>query len=138
MLESVRLGGCVRLCYVSVRVIAAALLTLAATASWTSTAAADLDAEVVFHIKAQPLEGALLEFSKQANTPVAFAAKSIGALMAPGLDGKFAPSTALAVLLCNSGLAYAKVGDTVTVVPVSARGDSKACGSTTAAANTRN
>ena len=138
MSENVRSAGCVQLRYVTIRVTTAALLMLAATAPWTSARATDLDAEVVFHIKAQPLENALLEFSKQANTPVAFAAKSIGALWAPALDGKFAASTALTVLLCNSGLAYARVGDTVTVVPTSAATDPKKCGSPAAVASRRN
>ena len=87
----------------------------------------DLDAEFVFHIRAQPLDSALLEFSKQANTQVAFAAKSIGLLKTSGLDGKYRARTALAVLLCNSGLAYAQLGDTITVFPNDASNGTKSC-----------
>jgi iron complex outermembrane recepter protein len=98
----------------------------------TSACAVDLDTEVVFHIGAQPLDSALLEFSKQANTPVAFAASSIGTLRTSGLDGKYPARAALAVLLCNSGLAYSQIGDTVTVIPSSAGGISKPCDVTSA------
>jgi hypothetical protein len=79
--------------------------------------AADLDSEVMFHIPAQRLDNALLEFSKQANTPVAFAARSIGTLRTAGLMGKYPSRRALSVLLCNSGLRYLQVGETITVVP---------------------
>lgn len=89
--------------------------------------AANLDTEIVFHIGAQPLDSALLEFSKQANTPVAFAAQSIGKLSTTGLEGRYVARAALAVLLCNSGLSYTQVGDTVTVVPSGVHGDRKSC-----------
>lgn len=112
---------------------AALLLMLAGIAAVTSSVAADLDTEIVFHIGAQPLDSALLQFSKQANTPVAFAAKSIGSLRTTGLEGKFPARTALAVLLCNSGLAYTQVGDTVTVVPVGDGADPKSCAALPAA-----
>lgn len=112
---------------------AASLLMLVVIAPITSSVAADLDTEIVFHIVAQPLDSALLQFSKQANTPVAFAAKSIGSLRTTGLEGKFPVRTALAVLLCNSGLAYTQVGDTVTVVPISDGVDSKSCAALPAA-----
>jgi len=91
------------------------------------TMANDLDHEVVFHIKSQRLDSALLEFSRQANTPVAFAAKSIGSLVTSGLDGKYPARTALSALLCNSGLSYTQVGDTVTVVPISTERNVQTC-----------
>lgn len=94
------------------------LMLLAAPVFVLGAAAADLDHEVVFHIKSQRLDSALLEFSRQANTPVAFAAKSIGSLVTPGLDGKYPAREALSALLCNSGLVYTQVGDTVTVIPI--------------------
>jgi len=87
----------------------------------------DLDHEVVFHIKSQRLDSALLEFSRQANTPVAFAAKSIGSLITPGLDGKYPARSALSALLCNSGLVYTQVGDTVTVIPTSSERNVPPC-----------
>jgi hypothetical protein len=89
--------------------------------------ASNLDSEVVFHISAQPLDSALLEFSKQANTPVAFAAASIGNLRTRGVDGKLAARTALEVLLCNSGLKFTQIGDTVTVVPLGAQSIASSC-----------
>jgi iron complex outermembrane receptor protein len=109
-------------------VMARLLLAIAATAFVSSAVAADLDTEVVFHIKSQRLDSALLEFSKQANTPVAFAAKSIGSLRTPGLEGKYPARAALSALLCNSGLIYTQVGDTVTVVPISVERNVQPCG----------
>ena len=104
-----------------------ALMLSLATMVTAPAMANDLDHEVVFHIKSQRLDSALLEFSKQANTPVAFAAKSIGSLVTPGLDGKFPARTALSALLCNSGLVYTQVGDTVTVVPTSTERNVQPC-----------
>ena len=106
------------------RLRAALILSLAIM---TPAMATDLDHEVVFHIKSQRLDSALLEFSRQANTPVAFAAKSIGSLITPGLDGKYPARTALSALLCNSGLVYTQVGDTVTVVPTSSEQNVQPC-----------
>ena len=108
----------------SQRLRVALMFSLAMTAP---AIANDLDHEVVFHIKSQRLDSALLEFSRQANTPVAFAAKSIGTLVAPGLDGKYPARTALSTLLCNSGLSYTQVGDTVTVVPTSTERNVQPC-----------
>ena len=106
------------------RLRAALVLSLAIM---TPAMATDLDHEVVFHIKSQRLDSALLEFSRQANTPVAFAAKSIGSLITPGLDGKYPARAALSALLCNSGLVYTQVGDTVTVVPTSSERNVQPC-----------
>jgi hypothetical protein len=104
-----------------------AVLGLVTLSFATAAAATDLDTEIVFHISAQPLDRALLEFSKQANTPVAFAAKSIGALKTTGLDGKFVARAALSALLCNSGLSFSQIGDTITVIPGSSRDEMKSC-----------
>jgi hypothetical protein len=98
---------------------------------WTipaSSFAADLDAEVAFNIEAQPLDSALLEFSKQANTPVAFDAKSVGNIRTPGIYGKYVTRKALTALLCNSGLVYTQVGDTVTVIAADSQTDTAPCG----------
>ena len=103
------------------------LMALAASMFVSGVAAADLDHEVVFHIKSQRLDSALLEFSRQANTPVAFAATSIGSLVTPGLEGKYPARAALSALLCNSGLVYTQVGDTITVVPVSLERSAQPC-----------
>ena len=111
----------------------AAVLSLLAISFATTAAATDLDTEIEFHISAQPLDRALLEFSKQANTPVAFAAKSTGALRTTGLDGKFVARAALSALLCNSGLSFSQIGDTITVVPRSSRDELKSCAASAAA-----
>ena len=111
----------------------AAVLSLLAISFATTAAATDLDTEIEFHISAQPLDRALLEFSKQANTPVAFAAKSTSALRTTGLDGKFVARAALSALLCNSGLSFSQIGDTITVVPRSSRDELKSCAASAAA-----
>jgi len=85
----------------------------------TSTAAASLDRQVTFSIPAQPLDQALLEFSRQANVQLAIAAGSLERIQAPDLSGKWAVTVALSRLLRQTGLAYHTVGDTVTVTPAS-------------------
>lgn len=82
-----------------------------------SAPALDLNREVEFHIAAQPLETALLQFSQQANTPVAVDARLLASLRTSGLHGKRLASIALAILLRDSGLTYTIVGNTVTVLP---------------------
>ena len=81
-------------------------------------AAADLDRTVDFHIPAQPLDGALLEFSRQAHIQLAINAGSLRTVEAPSVNGTLPASTALAELLVHSGLEYDTVGSTVTIAPI--------------------
>jgi hypothetical protein len=78
--------------------------------------ASELDREVTFHIKPQSLEGALLQFSRQADVQFAFASDLILNAPVQGIDGKLAVSAALVILLRGSGLSYTVIGtNTVTV-----------------------
>src|SRR5689334_14201289 len=70
-----------------------------------------LSKEVTFDIAPQPLDSALLEFSKQAGVQVMLAAHSIGHQTTQGLKGKLVVSTALAALLRDTGLAYRADGN---------------------------
>jgi hypothetical protein len=81
--------------------------------SWAR--AGTMDREVEFHTSEGPLESALLQLSKQANVPLTLAAYATGELRTPGLAGRLAVRVALEMLLRDSGLSYATMGDTVTI-----------------------
>jgi hypothetical protein len=81
---------------------------------------AELDREVEFHIAAQRLDSALLEYSTQAHVQLAVAAKTVGELRTGGLNGRLTAGAALTVLLRDTGLVYTAVGHTVTVGPARA------------------
>ena len=83
-------------------------------ATWA--VAGTLDREVDFHISEGSLESALLQFSKQANVPITLAAHVTGNLQTPGLRRRLSVGVALETLLRHSGLSYAMIGDTVTIV----------------------
>lgn len=89
-------------------------LCLAAEIS-AALAAADLDKQVTFHIAPQPLESALLEFSRQADIQVAIASAAVGNHHVAGIHGRLPVGHALFTLLNGSGLSYAVTGNTVTV-----------------------
>lgn len=88
-----------------------------AVPSW---AAADLDETINFHISSQPLDTALLEFSRQAHIQLAINAGSLRQIMAPTINGQKVAGAALTELLVDSGLGYGTVGHTVTVAPKTA------------------
>ena len=96
------------------------ITTLAGSAVAPALAAADLDKTVDFHIPAQPLDSALLEFSKQAHVQLAVNSHSVGRMSAPSVDGPLVASAALSELLQHSGLEFVTVGNTVTVSPIQA------------------
>ncbi len=89
------------------------VMTLAVP-SW---AAADLDQTINFHIASQPLDTALLEFSKQAQIQLAINAGSLRQITAPTINGQKVAGAALTELLVDTGLGYGTVGHTVTVAP---------------------
>src|SRR4051812_20803063 len=70
----------------------------------TASAAASLDQQVTFSIPAQPLDKALLEFSRQADIQMAIDAASLDRIQAPNLTGRLTASVALSRLLQQSGL----------------------------------
>lgn len=81
----------------------------------TTVQAASLDRQVAFSIPSQPLDGALLEFSRQADIQLALDADELDRIQAPELKGTLAASVALRRLLSSSGYRYYTVGNTVTV-----------------------
>jgi len=96
------------------------ITTITGAAVAPALAAADLDQTVDFHIAAQPLDSALLEFSKQAHVQLAVNSHWVGKMSAPSVDGPFVASAALTQLLRDSGLEYVTIGNTVTVSPMQA------------------
>jgi iron complex outermembrane recepter protein len=80
--------------------------------------AADLDTPVSFDIPAQPLEGALLEFSKQASIQLLLDSSAVAAKNAAPLSGKMPIREALDRLLRDTELSYQwSGGRTVTIAP---------------------
>src|SRR3954467_8537040 len=76
-------------------------------------AAANVDRTVDFRIPAQPLDTALLEFSKQAEIQLLANSNSVRKMTAPNITGQMMVSEALSELLGHTGLQYATVGNTV-------------------------
>ena len=97
------------------RILFASLASFLLHSSW---AAVDLNRIVDFHIPAQPLDMALLEFSKQAHVQLAVNASSLKKIKSPKIDGPLVASAALSELLLHSGLEYNTIGSTVTVAPI--------------------
>jgi iron complex outermembrane recepter protein len=73
--------------------------------------------EVTFNIAAQPLSGAIIEFSKQAEVQVLAAGEQLNGVSSPGVRGRLRIEQALQVLLSGTGLSYKIAGQgTVTLV----------------------
>lgn len=85
-----------------------------------AAATVDLNREVAFNIPSQPLDAALIEFSRQADVQLAISAASLERIQSPGLNGTLAAGTALTRLLSQTSLAFYTVGSTVTVAPAAA------------------
>ena len=86
---------------------------LTAPAAW----AVDLHAPVSLHIAGQPLEAALLQLSRQANTQLVIAAGSVPARMSAPISGSLSLASALDLLLDGTGLTYKLVGsNTIAIV----------------------
>jgi iron complex outermembrane receptor protein len=94
------------------------MLVIGVRASPVLARSIDLGRSVAFNIESQPLDSALIEFSKQARLQVAIAADAIQAGEASGVHGKVPISVALKVLLRNSGLKYEAVGRSISVTRV--------------------
>lgn len=97
-----------------------AMLLVGVTALAVSTIAlaGNLDKVVYFHIKAQSLEKALLQFGEQAHEQIVFASKSaITRSRTTGLTGKYTERQALRYLLKGSNFEFVENGDTAEIVP---------------------
>lgn len=86
----------------AIRVVLAALVTLATSAHARETARAESTRN--FQIAAQPLSQALLEFSRQADVIVTAPSELVRNRRAPEIRGDLRPAAALARLLRGSGL----------------------------------
>ena len=73
--------------------------------------AAELEASVNFDIAAQPLDTALLEFSKQAGVQVLATESAVSGKTTQGVRGAYPVSRALAELLRGSGLKYRQTAE---------------------------
>lgn len=95
----------------------ALLLALLATGS-TVARAGDLDKVVLFNIKAQTLDKALLQFGAQDHVQMSFAwDSSTSSLRTQSLKGRYSGAEALARLLKGTSLRYVADGHTVEVLP---------------------
>lgn len=100
--------------------IAAGLFVTAALTAASPSFAGDLDKVVVFDIKAQPLEKALVQFGVQAHVQIMFASKSrLDQVWATALNGKNTDRQALTDLLRGSQFYFVDDGKTAEVVPKS-------------------
>lgn len=80
-----------------------------------------LETARTYHIPAQSLNNALIEFAAAARLELIFSADLVRGLNSPGLDGEMTREQALNRLLQNSGFGYRFVAsDTVTLEPLAA------------------
>jgi outer membrane receptor protein involved in Fe transport len=82
---------------------------------------ANIDAPQEFHIPSQPLDTALLQYSRQSGLQVISSAPVVANKIAPALNGVKTARQALEALLRSSNLSFIASGSTVTIVPASAQ-----------------
>jgi iron complex outermembrane receptor protein len=73
--------------------------------------AAGLAREVNFDIEAQPLETAIIKFSKQAEIQVLASSTELDGVKTPGVSGRHRVEAALQALLARTGFSYKTVSD---------------------------
>jgi iron complex outermembrane receptor protein len=87
------------------------LILISALVLPTQTAAASaLSRPVVFDIAPQPLAAALERFADQADVQFTASGSLVGRLRTGGVHGRYAPTTALSMLLHHTGLGYKILG----------------------------
>src|SRR5690348_13439903 len=96
----------------TLRILCAALLTLLLS---PLALALDLSQRVEFHIPAQALSAALIEFSHETRIQI-IVSEDISGQTTSGITGSHAISEALRELLAHSGLAYRVVSDSSIVI----------------------
>jgi hypothetical protein len=97
------------------------LLAVALALAWPAIAA-DLNEAKTFDIKAQPMDRALVDFSKQAGFQVVANSSGVEKLQTRGVNGSRKVGAAIDELLSGSGLSYRVIEPNVIVVE---KGDSK-------------
>ncbi|MDB5459993.1 MAG: TonB-dependent receptor [Caulobacteraceae bacterium] len=80
----------------------------------------NIDAQQEFRIPSQPLETALLQYSRQSGLQVISSSPVVANKVAPAMNGRSTPRQALEALLRSSNLSFVASGSTVTIVPASA------------------
>lgn len=85
---------------------ALAILIALRSVSSASAAQVDLAKPIEFHIPAQPLAPALLQFSSQARVQIASFGKEVGGIQSPGVSGVWPIGAALEQLLSGTGFGY--------------------------------
>jgi iron complex outermembrane receptor protein len=114
-----------------------ALFAVSIVATPVLARALDLDRVVTFSIEPQPIESALITFSKQAHIQVLISPNANSKAEAPALNATVSARIALDTLLRNTGLTYAATGESVSVTRVSdaSRSTSQTAGGSTRSAS---
>ncbi len=89
--------------------IFARLAVFALIACGLSAQAATTEQAVAFRIAAQPLDSALVEFSRQSGLQLVVSSETTRGKSSQGVQGSFQPTAALKMLLAGSGLDYSVV-----------------------------
>ena len=95
--------------------IVSAWLAISIVLGWTAETAA---AEPLKHydIRESSLSAALIQFSRQSNTPIVFSDRLTGHLSAPALVGDMGRDDALSRLLAESGLGWELIDDRIVAI----------------------
>jgi iron complex outermembrane receptor protein len=94
------------------------ILLMAFLLSAGAVHAGGLAREANFNIDAQPLESAIIKFSKQAEIQILASSAEIDGLRSPGVKGRHRIDAALQTLLDRTGISYKSVSDeTIALVP---------------------
>lgn len=93
------------------------LLLTASLSFWAQSALAhDFEQPISFNIERQPLQSALLEFSRQSHFQILSASLELADYESRSVQGVMTSRAALEALLAGSGLSYVKVGsDTISI-----------------------
>lgn len=96
------------------------LALVSLTAGLPAWAQGVLDKRIAFDIPAQPLESALIEFSRQANVQLIMSTNALRGYATRGLKGEEAARSALMKLLADTDLEFVANGNTVQIRSVPA------------------
>lgn len=96
--------------------IVSAWLAIAAACGWAQEAQRSGTAALSFDIRESTLSSALIQFSRQSNTPIVFSDRLTRHLPAPTLIGSLQRDAALAQLLANSGLNWELIDERIIAI----------------------
>lgn len=89
----------------------------------SAIAGIDLSRVIRFDIAAQGLDGALLEYSRQAQVQIIVESRLAEARSTPKLNGEYARGSALEILLSGSGLTFRAVGNAAIAIQADNAGE---------------